>query len=361
MPALRQHISFCQSADGTRIAFAKLGSGPPLVRAAHFLTHLEHDLASPVWRPWLDELSRDHTLVRYDGRGCGLSDRECQDLSLEAALSDLDAVVNATGVEKCSLLGCSQGSAVSIAYAAAHPDRVERLVLYGGYARGLMKRNPSVEQVEEGRMLIDLIRLGWGRENPAFRQVFTSLFLPDGTPEQVLMFNELEHLSTTPEMAARIVSSFGQIDVSALAREIRCPTLVLHSEGDARVPYEEGRLLAGLISGARFATLHSRNHILLAQEPAFRICFDYIHDFLGRASGQESEGFSGLTSREREILELLAHGLDNWQIAARLSLSEKTVRNNTSRIFDKLGVHTRAQTIVKARQAGFAASPLRPN
>lgn len=210
-------------------------------------------------------------------------------------------------------------------------------------------------------MLIDLIRLGWGRENPAFRQVFTSLFLPDGTPEQVLMFNELEHLSTTPEMAARIVSSFGQIDVSALAREIRCPTLVLHSEGDARVPYEEGRLLAGLISGARFATLHSRNHILLAQEPAFRICFDYIHDFLGRASGQESEGFSGLTSREREILELLAHGLDNWQIAARLSLSEKTVRNNTSRIFDKLGVHTRAQTIVKARQAGFAASPLRPN
>lgn len=354
----RQHIGFCASRDGVRIAYAKLGKGPPLVRAAHFLTHLDHDLGSPVWRPWLDELSRNNTLVRYDGRGCGLSDRTCADLSLEAAVADLEAVVDAAGIEKFALLGCSQGSAISIAYAAAHPDRVERLILYGGYARGPMKRNPSPEQIEEGKMLVDLIRLGWGRENPAFRQVFTSLFLPEGTPEQVSQFNALERLSASPEMAATIVSSFGQLEVTALAGRIRCPTLVLHTEGDARVPFEEGRLLASLIPGSRFAMLQSRNHILLGQEPAFRTCFTYIHDFLTEGVKSKARGFPELTDREIEILELLAHGLDNWQIAARMSLSEKTVRNNASRIFDKIGVHTRAQAIVKARQAGLAAIPL---
>lgn len=356
---LRQQIGFCTSRDGTRIAFAKMGSGPPLVRAAHFLTHLEHDLASPVWQPWLAHLARDHLLVRYDGRGCGLSDRDPEDLSLDAALADLEAVVDAAGLDCFPLLGCSQGGATAIAYAVRHPDRVQRLVLYGSYARGQLRRNPSPSQMEEAKMLVDLIRLGWGRENPAFRQVFTSLFLPEGTPEQMSWFNELERLSTSPEMAARIVASFGQIDVSDLARQVRCPTLVLHSQGDARVPFEEGRLLASLVPGARFVPLKSSNHVLLEHEQAFAACFSHIHDFLLEGQlGQAGPVFSDLTPREREILELVAHGLDNWQIGARLSLSEKTVRNNVSRIFDKLGVHTRAQAIVQARDAGFAAFAL---
>ncbi len=358
MPRQQQHIGFCTSRDGTRIAFARIGNGPPLVRAAHFLTHLEYDLESPVWQPWLAELARGHTLVRYDSRGCGLSDRSCSDLSLEAALADLEAVVDAVGLDRFSLLGCSQGSAASIAYAARHPDRVDRLVLYGGYARGTMKRDPGQAQIDEARMLIDLIRLGWGQENPAFRQVFTSLFLPEGTPEQMSWFNELERNSASPEMAARIVASFGQIDVADLASSLRCPVLVLHSKGDARVPFEEGRLLASLIPGARFVPLQSRNHILLEREEAFASCFAHIREFLREGATSAAQPFHDLSARERQILELLAYGLDNWQIGARLSLSEKTVRNNVSRLFDKLGVHTRAQAIVKAREAGFARTPL---
>lgn len=361
MPSLRQHVSFCTSPDGTRIAYASLGSGPPIVRAAHFLTHLEHDISSPVWQPWLTELARSNTLLRYDGRGCGLSDRECPDLSLDSMVADLESVVDAAKLEEFVLFGSSQGSSAAIAYAAAHPDRVKYLIIYGGYARGLLKRNPSSDQKEEAKLLLDLIRLGWGKDSAAFRLVFTSLFIPDSTPEQTTWFNELQRISTTPEMAARIVASFGQIDVSAQARLVRCPTLILHSRYDARVPLEEGRHLASLIPGSKFATLESRNHILLDQEKAFETCHAYIRDFLDQGRDRTRDAFAELTERESEILELVAHGLDNWQIAAHLSLSEKTVRNNVSRIFDKIAVHTRAQAIVKARQAGFGAKPLAAN
>jgi len=343
-----------------RLAYATIGQGPPLVRAAHFLTHLEFDLESPVWAPWLVELSRERLLVRYDGRGCGLSDRTEAELSLDAWVADLEAVVDAAGLERFALFGCSQGAAVSIAYAARHPERVSGLVLLGGYARGLMRRNPTPDQVKEARLLLELVEVGWGRDNPAFRQVYTSLFIPEGTPEQERWFNELERLSTSPEHAARVIAAFGQVDASELAAQVRCPTLVLHARGDARVPFEEGRRIAGLIPGARFVPLESRNHALLAHESAFAHCFGEIRSFLAEQEPQRGSpgAFQNLTPRERELLELLAHGLDNLQIAAHLGLTEKTVRNKVSAVFDKLDAPTRAQAIVKAREAGFGQAPL---
>jgi pimeloyl-ACP methyl ester carboxylesterase/DNA-binding CsgD family transcriptional regulator len=263
-------------------------------------------------------------------------------------------------LKRFALLGCSQGSAISIAYAVRHPERVSCLVLLGGYSRGPMRRDPTPEQVSEAKLLLDLIELGWGRDNPAFRQVFTSLFIPDGSPEQVRWFNELERLSTSPEHAARIVAAFGQIDVTELAARITCPTLVLHARGDARVPFEEGRRTAGLIPGARFLSLDSRNHALLAGEPAFAHCFDEIQAFLAehQAAPHHAATFPDLSPSERALLELLAHGLDNLQIAAHLGLAEKTVRNKVSAVFGKLGVATRAQAIVHAREAGFGGLPL---
>jgi len=360
MSELRQAIRFCTSSDGARIAYATLGAGRPLVWGPHFLTHLEFDLRSPVWRPWLVELGRHNRLVRYDGRGCGLSDRDSTDFSFERSIDDLTAVVDAARLDRFALFGTSQGSAAAIAYAARHPERVTHLVIYGGYARGPMKRNPSPEQVRAARAMLELVELGWGLQNPAYRQMFTSIFIPDATPQQAAWFNEQERTCATPATAARLIASFGSIDVTDLAVQVRCPTLVLHVRDDARVPFEEGRIVARLIPGARFVPVEGRNHVLLEGEPAFAEAFGALHEFLrpGASGGPGGPAFADLTAREREILELVAHGLDNAQIGARLELSEKTVRNNVSRIFDKLGVPTRAQAIVRAREAGFAASPL---
>lgn len=360
MNSLKQTIRFCTARDGLRLAYATIGKGPALVRAAHFLTHLEFDLESPVWHPWLIELSRNRMLVRYDARGCGLSDRTIAPLTLEAWVSDLEAVVDNANLDRFALLGCSQGCAVSIAYAVRHPERVSHLILLGGYARGLMRRDPTPGQIKEARLLLDLIEIGWGRDNPAFRQVFTSLFIPEGSSEQTNWFNELERLSTDPAHAARTIKAFGQIDVSDLAASVACPTLVLHAREDARAPFEEGRRIAGLVPGARFVPLESRNHVLLEHEPAFAQCFNEIHAFLASSelTSSSEAAFPHLTLRDRELLELLAHGLDNMQIAAHLKLTEKTIRNKVSTIFDKLEVATRAQAIVRAREAGFGTTPL---
>ncbi|MBL0920451.1 MAG: alpha/beta fold hydrolase [Hydrogenophaga sp.] len=354
-PPLTQSIRFCTTADGVRIAYATTGHGPPLVRAAHFLTHIDVDLDSPVWRPWIEELSREHTLIRYDGRGCGLSDRTGAPLSLDAWLADLEAVVNAAGLPRFALLGCSQGAAIAVACAARHPERVSALAIVGGYVRGLMHRQPTPAQLKEAKLLFDLVEVGWGQDNEAFRQVFTSLFIPGGTPEQTHWFNELERLSCSPEHAARTIAAFGQIDVSDLARQLRCPTLVMHARGDMRVPFDEGRHIAGLIDGAQFVPVDSRNHVLLQQEPVFASSFATLRRFLAQAdpAARAPSAFAQLTAGEQALLELLAQGRDNLQIAAHLGLSEKTVRNKVSAVFAKLGVATRAQAIVLAREAGY--------
>ena len=343
----RQKLGFCTSPDGTRIAIASIGSGPPLVRAAHWLSHVEHDLASPVWRPWLVELSRQHTYVRYDQRGCGLSDQEVADFSLDAWVGDLEAVVSSLGLRRFPLIGMSQGGAVAIAYAVRHPDQVSHLVLAGAYARGALVRATTEAERLESQTLINLARLGWGRDNPAFRQVFTNLFIPDGTPEQHQWWNELERLTVSPANAARTLEAFYNVDVSALASQVRAPTLVMHARGDARVPFDEGRKLAAMIPGARFVPLESRNHVLLENEAAWQPFMAEVRDFLGAASRDTTE--PALTAAERDVLRLVAQGLDNSAIARELQKSEKTVRNQVSSIFDKLGVRTRAEAIVHVR------------
>ncbi|WP_326541739.1 alpha/beta fold hydrolase [Pseudorhodoferax sp.] len=348
----RQVLRFCTASDGTRIAIASIGSGPPLVRAAHWLSHVEHDQASPVWRPWLDELSRQHCYIRYDQRGCGLSDREVSDFSLDAWVGDLEAVVDSLQLRRFPLIGMSQGGAVAVAYALRHPDKVSHLVLVGAYARGALVRATSAQHRLEAEMLVNLIRLGWGRDNPAFRQVFTNLFIPGGTPEQHQWWNELERLTSSSENAARTLEAFHRVDVTALARQLRVPTLVLHATGDARVPFEEGRQLAALIPGARFVPLASQNHVLLQTEPAWPQFLAELRGFLGPSADEATDDAAteaALTPAERAVLRLLAAGLDNPAIARELNKREKTVRNQVSSIFDKLGVRTRAEAIVHVR------------
>lgn len=351
MPGAKQQIRFCTTPDGVRIAYATSGGGPPLVKVANWMTHLEFDWESPVWRHWLTELSHDHTYVRYDARGCGLSDRDIPELSFEAWVRDLETVVDAAGVEQFPLLGLSQGGPIAIAYAVRHPERVSHLILHGAYARGWLKRSPTPEQRKEAEMMNELAELGWGKENPAFRQFFTTQFIPEGTPEQHHWWNRLQQVTTSPQNAARFMRVFNEIDVTALAPQVTCPTLVLHSTRDARVPFEEGRLIASLIPGARFVALESRNHVLLEQEPAWRRWREEVRAFLPAAS--TGGAFDKLTPRERELVELIAQGLDNAQIAVRLKVSEKTVRNHITSIFAKLEVENRSQAIVLARDAGF--------
>ncbi len=352
MSSEKQQIRFCTTGDGVRIAYGTTGEGPPLVKVASWMNHLEFDWESPVWRHWITELARDHCFVRYDERGSGLSDWIVAELSFEAWVRDLETVVDAVGVERFPLLGLSQGGPIAIAYAVRHPERVSHLILYGAYARGWLKRNATPQQRKEAEMMNELAELGWGKDNPAFRQFFTTQFIPDGTPEQHRWWNELERVATSPQNAARFMRVFNEIDVTALAPQVSCPTLVLHATRDARVPFDEGRLIATLIPGARFVPLESRNHILLEHEPAWRRWLEEVRTFLPAAPAGGAL-FSALTARERELVELIAQGLDNAQIAARLALSEKTVRNHITSIFAKLEVENRSQTIVLARDAGF--------
>jgi pimeloyl-ACP methyl ester carboxylesterase/DNA-binding CsgD family transcriptional regulator len=346
----RQSLRFCTASDGTRIAIASIGSGPPLLRAAHWLSHVEHDLDSPVWRPWLAELSRGHTYIRYDQRGCGLSDRNVADYSLQAWVGDLEAVVDALGLRRFPLFGMSQGAAVAIAYAAKHPERVTQLVLAGAYARGALRRGTGVAGELEAQTLVNLIRVGWGSNNPTFRRVFAHRFLPGGLPEQHRWWAELESLTADADSAARTLAAFQQVDVTAQARQLTLPTLVLHARGDAAVPFEEGRLIASLIPGAVFVPLNSDNHVLLDSEPAWPQFLQAVRSFLQPSpvqTGDASIDSAGLTPAEGEVLRLLAEGLDNSAIAQQLGKSEKTVRNQVSSIFDKLGVRTRAEAIVR--------------
>jgi pimeloyl-ACP methyl ester carboxylesterase/DNA-binding CsgD family transcriptional regulator len=352
-----QQIRFCTSRDGVRIAYAVMGNGPPLVRAAHWLTHIEFDAVSPVWRHWLAELSRNHRLVRYDGRGCGLSDWEAEDLSFAGWLRDLEAVVDAAGLDRFPLLGISRGGAIAVAYAARHPERVSRLVLYGAFARGAYVCTPSSDAVAEHEMQICLAELGWDRDNPASRQLFATLLQPDGTYEQHQSFAEMMRLATCARNAGALLREAARIDVRPQASQITCPTLVLHARCDARVPFDEGRLLAALIPGARFVPLEGRNHIIVDNEPAWHQVAAELHTFLADEGNVNSPLFEELLSaRESQVLDLIAEGLANQEIAQRLFISEKTVRNHINSIFGKLSVSTRAQAIVLAREAGLGHS-----
>ena len=275
-----QDIHFCTTSDNVRIAYAEIGQGPPLVKAATWLNHLEYDFESPIWRPILHRLAAKRKLIRYDQRGNGLSDWAV-DISFEAFVDDLETVIDATGLDRFPLLGMSQGSAVSIAYAVRHPERVSHLILYGGYARGMQSRN-GADGSAQTDALATLMLQGWWQENPAFRQIFTSQFIPGGTAEQVQWFNDLQKATTSPENAVRIFRAMANIDVSALLPLVRVPTLVLHCRDDARVPFEEGRQIAAAIPGARFVPLEGRNHVMLNSDASWDRLFDEIEHFIER-------------------------------------------------------------------------------
>ena len=354
MSQTRQRIQFLRARDGAQLAWAEAGAGPTLVKASNWMTHLEYEWQNPVWRHWMHFFGSHFRFVRYDERGCGLSDREPVSISVDRWISDFEDVCSvAAGPDPFTILGMSQGALACIHYAVNHPERVSRMILYGAYARGYLRRG-NARAAREYRAIVEAIRVGWGKDNPAFRQLFTSRFIPEGTPEQIAWFNELCRKTVAPEMAADLLQLRGEVDVVGLLGKIRVPTLVLHAAEDNVISVAEGRLIASSIPGAQFVELESKNHILLGREPAWTRFQEAVLDFTGVASERpDHDAFRALSPREREVLALLSEGLDNGQIGERLSISEKTVRNHVSSVYDKLGVWTRAQAVVFAREHGF--------
>lgn len=348
-----QPIQFCASADGTRIAYQSSGTGPPLVRTAYYLSSLELDWEYPPWKPYLEEFSGHYTLVRHDTRGFGLSDRDVAEQSLDLWVRDLEAVVDAAGLERFALTGMCHGGPVAIEYAARHPERVTRMLLYGTYARGRAKRESY--QLDLHEMSLRHIERGWGNENESFNRVWSLMFQPSSTAERRHALSEMQRKASSGATAARTMRAAGEVDVRKSAAKVRCPTLVLHTTRNPALPFDEGRLLASLIPDARLVALESDNHLLTEVEPAWPELVREVHGFLapeGVTRGNVATAY-GLTARELDVLEHVAAGLDNSQIAAHLGMSEKTVRNHVTRIFDKLGAENRPQVIVRAREAGL--------
>ena len=357
---MKQEIRFCHSPDGVRIAYAVSGSGPPLVRVANWLTHLNLDWESPVWSHWFAEFSRGSSFVRYDPRGTGLSDRYVDMISLEAWLQDLESVLDDLGLDHFNLLGFCQGGPIAVAYAARHPERVDHLVLYDSYAYGAFTEGVSPEKRQEAEALAQLIEVGWGRHVDAFRQVFTNLLIPTGTKEQKHWLDAFERETVSAGTAARLWKAFHRLDVREQAKQVKAPTLVLHVKGDAMVPFEAGLQLAALIPGARFIPLEGSNHILLENEPAWPHFLAEVRRYLklninesAPPEGQQQAVFPKLTHRESEVLELIARGFNNGEIAERLFITPKTTRNHVTHIYHKLHVSSRSQAIILAREAGF--------
>jgi len=277
-----QQVRYCKAADGVRIAYAEVGDGPPLLKTANWLNHLEHDWEGPIWGKLYRCLSANHTLIRYDERGNGLSDRDVDDLSLDAFVRDMEAVVDATGAKRFPIFAISQGGAVAIEYATRHPEQVSRLILVNAFANGW--RTWSKDRVAAAEAMKVLMVTAWGTPSPAFRQMFTTLMLPGGSAPQWDWFDSLQRTTASPKMAARLFECFGQLDVRDRLGGVRAPTLVLHSRDDQLIPARLGQEIAAGIPGAKFIGLSSNNHILLGEEPAFARVADEIRDFLAQDS-----------------------------------------------------------------------------
>ncbi|MGF6307825.1 pimeloyl-ACP methyl ester carboxylesterase/DNA-binding CsgD family transcriptional regulator [Bradyrhizobium sp. i1.8.4] len=353
MPSTQQ-IRFCASRDGTRIAYAICGNGPPLVWVAHFVHHLNFDWDSPVWRPWISALAKRHTLIRYDFRGTGLSDRTGVEFTFEKLVEDFEAVVSASGVRNFALVAMSGGARVVVPFAVQNPDRVSRLVLYGTSPAGPLTAKAPPERVENMQVQLKAFELGWPQDIPGFGTFLTSLHIPDATAEQARSFNELLRLTTSAANGVALLRALVESDMQDLLPNLRCPTLVFHSRQSAVLPFDDGRKVAALVPDARFVPLESRNHILLGTEPAWKQFVHELDEFLPCTShDRATEPFDELTARERDIVELLAHGMSNADISVRLKISAKTVRNHVSAVLGKLGANSRAQAVAVARDAGF--------
>ena len=345
-------VRFCRSADGTRIAWAASGEGPPLVISTCWLSQLQFDRTSPVWRHWIDELGSFSRLVRYDERGFGLSDWDVDDLSFESRVADLEAVVDAAGVERFALLGMAQGGQVAIMYTLRHPERVSRLILSSAYAAMITDEDEAALE----RAYVELIRVGWARPESEFRRVFTSLMIPGATDEQMRWLDDLQRVATSTENAIRSRQSRYGIDLRDHLADLDLPTLVVHGKDERMNPFQSGRELATRIPGARFVALDTSNHILLADEPAWPVFLAEVRPFLEpdreRTAPDEARraAVRNLTARERDVLRLVAGGGDNDEIAGALGLSTRTVERHLQNAYLKLGVSGRT-----ARAAAVAA------
>ncbi len=340
-----QGVRFASSPDGASLAWRRSGSGPPLVKAATWLTHLDFDRESPIWSHQTAFYETYFDYLRYDERGCGLSDRDIGALSIDVWVQDLRAVVEASDIPRpFTLLAMSQGAATAVAYAARFPEDVAQIILCGGFVRGADHRDDP-KKAALNRAIIEVLRQGFDEDDPAFRDLFMARFVPDGDPERRHWLGELCRRSTTPESAARLLTARAEADATAFLSYVTAPTTVFHSEGDAVVPASEAHFIARNLSGAEVITLASDNHILQADEPAW----DAFASEVLRRTGQTAQQ-ADLTPRERSILDLICDAKSNKDIARTLDVSEKTVRNHATHIFAKLGVATRAEAMRKARR-----------
>jgi pimeloyl-ACP methyl ester carboxylesterase/DNA-binding CsgD family transcriptional regulator len=348
-----QDIRFARSADGVGIAYAVHGSGPPLLIDKCWLSHLQFDWQSPVWRHYLVELGRIATVIRYDERGYGLSDRNVTDHSLQARVADLEAVADDAGIDRFAMLAMAQGGPVAIEYAARHPERLTRLIFYGSFAGDQLATAP--EDVELYETMGAMIRVGWSRPTSEFRRVFTSMMIPDGTEEQMRWIDDLQRMAVDAETAMLARSHRLVTDSSARLSQLELPTLVLHSRGDRAQPYQRGRDLAARISGARLVALESNNHVVLADEPAWPVFLHEVTQFLApdrvtALPAAADDVVSMLSPRELDTLRLAAEGRDNEAIAAELVLSVRTVERHLQNAYAKLGLQGRnARTAAVAR------------
>jgi class 3 adenylate cyclase len=352
---MEQHIRFCTSSDGTRIAYATVGQGSPVISIRPWFTHLEYEWESPMWRSLIDRLSARHLLIRHDGRGMGLSDHRVSDYSPEAQVRDLEAVVDALGLERFALYGVSQGGATSITYAVRYPERVSHLILQGSFAR-----MGWLVDTEEGQQrfqtALSLIRQGWGTDLPAHRQFFTSLFIPDADAEAIRQFNEMQRISASPENAAALLSAMPDTDVSELLSQVRAPTLVVHCRGDATIPFESGRELAAAIPGARFLPLDSRNHAILPHEPAAEALGKAVDEFLGE--GEEGTPPAPEPSRQAGgLVTILFTDMEgSTSLTQRLgdAKAQEVLRTHNRIVRDALKAHTGSE--IKHTGDGIMAS-----
>lgn len=330
-----QQVRFCEAPDGVRIAYAVSGTGPPMLVSTCWLSHLQHDWESPVWQHFLHDIGRFVTIVRYDERGYGLSDWDVTDHGLEARIGDLEAVADHAGLGRFALMGMAQGGPPAIAYAARHPERVTRLLFYGSYA-GAVSGSPESE--EELDAFAAMIKVGWGRPQHTFRRVFTSMMIPGASEEQMLWLDELQRVCASATTASQALRARSRADCVPLLPGLEVPTLVLHSLRDQMNDFEGGRLLATRIPGARLVPLDSDNHILLGDEPAWRVFVDEVRRFVA-ADGAPEPATGALSAREREVLALVAEGRSNDAIAAELHLSVRTVERHLHNVYAKLDVH----------------------
>jgi pimeloyl-ACP methyl ester carboxylesterase/DNA-binding CsgD family transcriptional regulator len=352
-----QRIAFARAKDKTTIAYALSGEGPPLVRAGTWLTHVHHDWDSPFLGHWLRFMSERHTLVRYDPRGCGLSQTDVGSFTFDDWVADLEAVVDRLELQSFPLFGMSQGAAVAAEYAIRHPERVTQLILYAPLVTGW--RNRASAGAQQWQLMEQLVLTGWGEDNMAFPSMFAHLFVPQSPPETRQWYAELQRKMASKEVASRFMGVLGELSMFKRLKQVRVPTLVIQIARDQVVDPSSAPGIASEIPGSQFVSIDSSNHILVEDEPGWQ---EFKNVFTRHVPGSATparrdaaaiQSIGQLSKREQNILAEIAKGLNNREIAAGLFISEKTVRNHITSIFDKLGVSSRAQAIVMAKEAGL--------